>query len=83
MLGHIESITRTVGTDGIYMSEDIADAYSEMTDSTRHLLRVRNDDRKEHRVKPDPETHPLAEFDRKEQATHRCPDTAIRTTGGN
>jgi hypothetical protein len=44
-------------------NEDTADAYKEATDSSRHLLRVRSNDRQEHRIKPDLETHPEAEFD--------------------
>ncbi len=43
--------------------DDVAGAYADATDSTRQLLRVRNADRQEHRIKPDPETHPEAEFD--------------------
>ena len=49
--------------------EDSADAYREMTHSTRHLVQVRNNAREEHRVKPDAETHPLAELDYEELAT--------------
>jgi len=44
----------------------MADAYREMTDSSRHLLRVRCNDPKEHRLKPDRETHPAAAFDYEE-----------------
>lgn len=43
--------------------EDLIAAYEEATDSTRHLLRVRDDARQWQRVKPDPETHPEAAFD--------------------
>lgn len=43
--------------------DDVAGAYAEATDSTRHLLRVQTDDRQEHRIKPDLETHPEAAFD--------------------
>jgi hypothetical protein len=44
--------------------EQRADAYREMTDSTRHLVRwTRDNARQEQRVKPDPETNPLAELD--------------------
>lgn len=50
--------------------EDRADAYRQMTDSTRHLLRVaRDNDWQNHRVKPDPETNPLAELDWGKEAT--------------
>ena len=44
--------------------EQRAGAYREMTDSTRHLVRwTRDNVRQQQRVKPDPETHPLAMFD--------------------
>ena len=50
--------------------EDIPDAYAEATDSTRRSVRwTRDNARREQRVKPDPETHPLAEFDYEEGAT--------------
>jgi hypothetical protein len=39
-----------------------------MADSTRHLLRVRNDDQQEHRIKPDSETPPEAAFDYEKEA---------------
>lgn len=43
--------------------EKNADAYRAMTDSTRDLLRVPNNYRQQQRVKPEPETHPLAQLD--------------------
>ena len=44
--------------------EQVAAAYAEATDSTRHLVRwTRDNARREQRVKPDPETNPLAELD--------------------
>lgn len=44
--------------------EGIADAYAAATDSTRHLVRwTRNNARQEQRIKPDEETHLLAELD--------------------
>jgi hypothetical protein len=44
--------------------EQAADAYREMTDSTRHLVRWTRDNlRQERRIKPDEETHALAELD--------------------
>ena len=44
--------------------EQVAAAYAEATDSTRHLLRWTHDNaRQEQRVKPDEETNPLAELD--------------------
>lgn len=49
--------------------EQAAEAYREMTDSTRDLLRVRHDARRECRIKPDPEVNPLAELDYEEGAT--------------
>jgi hypothetical protein len=50
--------------------EDRADAYRQMTDSTRHLLRVARDDARQwQRVKPDPEVHPLAGFDCEKEPT--------------
>jgi hypothetical protein len=44
--------------------EDRADANREMTDVTRHLVRVTRDNARQwQRVKPDPEVHPLAGLD--------------------
>lgn len=44
--------------------EQRADAYREMTDSTRHLVRwTRDNPQRQQRVKPDPETNTLAELD--------------------
>lgn len=44
--------------------EDRSDAYREATDSTRHLVRwTRDNARQWQRVKPDPETNPLADLD--------------------
>jgi hypothetical protein len=43
--------------------EQSADAYIEMTDRTRDLLRVRHEIPKRHRIKPDLETHSFAELD--------------------
>lgn len=44
--------------------EQRVDAYREMTDSTRHLVRwTRDNPQRQQRVKPDPETNPLAELD--------------------
>jgi hypothetical protein len=50
--------------------EDGAAAYAEATDSTRHLVRVTQDNARQwHRVKPDPELHPLAELDWEKEPT--------------
>jgi hypothetical protein len=50
--------------------EQRADAYREMTDSTRHLVRgTRDNARREQRVKPDPESHPVAELDYEKDST--------------
>ena len=50
--------------------EKNADAYRAMTDSTRHLVRwTRDNARQEQRVKPDPETNPLAELDYEKEPT--------------
>lgn len=50
--------------------EDGAAAYAEATDSTRHLVRVTRDNARQwQRVKPDPETHPLAELDYEKEPT--------------
>jgi hypothetical protein len=50
--------------------EQRADAYREVTDSTRHLVRLtRNNARQEQRLKPDLEDNRLAEVDREEGAT--------------
>jgi hypothetical protein len=44
--------------------------YREMTDSTRHLVRwTRDNARQDQRVKPDPETNPLAELDFEKEPT--------------
>ena len=52
--------------------EQRADAYREMTDSTRHLVRwTRDNVPQERRVKPDPETHPEAELDFEQEPTRR------------
>jgi hypothetical protein len=49
-------------------SDDIA--YAEATDSTRHLVRwTRDNTRREQRVKPDPETRPLAQLDFEKEPT--------------
>jgi len=53
----------------MFTEEDGAAAYAEATDGCRHLVQVRNNAREEHRVKPDVETHPLAELDYEEGAT--------------
>jgi hypothetical protein len=55
-----------VNKNNMLRKEDIAGAYAEATDSARQLLRVQTDDRQEHRIKPDLETHPEAEFECKE-----------------
>jgi len=50
--------------------EQAADAYREVTDNTRHLVRWTCDNaRREQRVKPDPETHPLAQLDFEKEPT--------------
>ncbi|MBZ5694444.1 MAG: hypothetical protein LAN36_03685 [Acidobacteriia bacterium] len=51
------------------MKEDIDDLYRDATDSTRSLLRVPHEAPKRDRVKPDPESGRLAEFDYEELAT--------------
>jgi hypothetical protein len=51
------------------MKEDIGGLYRDATDSTRSLVGVRHEVPKRNRVKPDPETNPLAELDYKEFAT--------------
>jgi hypothetical protein len=44
--------------------QDLAEAYEAATDGCRCLVRgMQNNARQEQRVKPDPETHPEAEFD--------------------
>jgi hypothetical protein len=44
--------------------QQAADAYREMTDSTRDLVRWAGEEpRQRQRVKPDPETNPLADLD--------------------
>jgi hypothetical protein len=44
--------------------EEKAQAYREMTDSTRYLVRaMRGNDWRDLRIKPDRETHPLDAFD--------------------
>jgi hypothetical protein len=48
-------------------SDDIA--YAEATDSTRHLVRIRSNYRQQQRVKPDSETHPLAQLDFEKEPT--------------
>jgi hypothetical protein len=49
--------------------EDRADAYREMTDGSRRLVRATRDSaRQRQRVKPDLETHPDAAFDHEEEA---------------
>jgi hypothetical protein len=51
--------------------EQVATAYAEATDSTRHLVRwTRENLRQEQRVKPDAETNPLAELDFEKEPTH-------------
>jgi hypothetical protein len=48
----------------IHMSDDMADAYAAAVDSTCHLLCVtQNMGRQNKRIKPDPETNPLATLD--------------------
>jgi hypothetical protein len=50
--------------------EQRADVYREMTDSTRLLVRWTQDDvRQGRRVKPDPESNPLAELDFEKEPT--------------
>jgi hypothetical protein len=50
--------------------EQFAAAYADATDSTRHLVRwTRDNARREQRVKPDPETNPLAELDYEQEPT--------------
>ena len=54
------------------MEEDSADAYREMTDSTRHLVwATRDNGRQWQRVKPDEETNSLADLDCENVPTHR------------
>ena len=44
--------------------EDLAEAYEAETDGCRCLIGgMQNNVRREQRVKPDPETHPLAQLD--------------------
>jgi hypothetical protein len=48
----------------------VAAAYAEATDSSRHLVRwTRDNARREQRVKPDEERHPLAELDFEQEPT--------------
>src|ERR1019366_7943369 len=48
--------------------EDLAEAYEAATDGCRHLVRwTRANARREQRVKPDSETHPLAQLDFKKE----------------
>jgi hypothetical protein len=50
--------------------EQRADTYRDMTDSTRHLVRwTRDNVRHEEQVKPDEETHLLAELDSEKEPT--------------
>jgi hypothetical protein len=50
--------------------EQFAAAYADATDSTRDLVRwMRDNARREQRVKPDPETNPLAELDYEQEPT--------------
>jgi len=50
--------------------EQRVDTYREMTDSTRHLVRwTRDNPQRQQRVKPDPETNPLAELDYEKKPT--------------
>jgi len=50
--------------------EEFADAYAEATDGCRYLFPPASHIvRQAQRVKPDPEDHPLAEFDYEELAT--------------
>jgi hypothetical protein len=50
--------------------EQRADAYREMTDGTRHLVRVTRDNARQwQRVKPDSEVHPLARLDCEKEPT--------------
>jgi hypothetical protein len=53
------------------LTEDqIASAYREMTDSTRHLVRwTQVNGLRQERVKPDPETNPLADLDWEKELT--------------
>jgi hypothetical protein len=52
------------------MEEERADAYREMT-GTRHSVRwTRDSVRQRRRVKPDPETNPLADIDWEKEPTH-------------
>ena len=55
--------------------EQAANAYEEVTDGCRRLVRVTSDNAPQwQRVKPDEELHPLAELDYEEGATwdHHC-----------
>jgi hypothetical protein len=55
--------------EDVTKKEDISDLYRDATDSTRSLIRVRHEAPKRDRVKPDPESGRLAEFDYEELAT--------------
>jgi hypothetical protein len=57
------------GKDSMITEEKNADAYREMTDSSRDLLRVRHDARTIDRVKPDDKTHLLAGLDDEKEPT--------------
>ena len=51
---------------------DRADAYDEATDGCRRMVRgMRDDVPHEHRVKPDEETHALAELDYEKEPIYR------------
>ena len=55
--------------------EQAANAYEEVTDGCRRLVRLTSDNARQwQRVKPDEETNPLAELDYEEGATwdHHC-----------
>jgi hypothetical protein len=50
--------------------EDLAEAYEAATDGCRCLVRwTRDNARREQRVKPDTETHPLAQLDFEKEPT--------------